>query len=284
MNSSRSFRVICFAAVLICVLILTGRGQTTGGNPPLTVEDVLALTKAGVAEDVIITKIRMNGKAFDLNAAEILELKKAGMTDLIINVLMNPAYKPEPPAAPPPPTHPDTPTPPAPPPPPAKHYPADDLASKVPPEPGLYWFTAASPAKIGIKILLGMQEGGGLGKVLKKPKTIAYLVGPAAETRVKDPTPVFYLRLPDGKPIEEIVMVAMDHKSDRRELEMGSAGPKQAEARRQFEYLEVGASLFKLTTSKLAKGEYLFFQLGSAEPPKGIYGRGFDFGIDEPHK
>jgi len=285
MNSSRTFQTICSAAALACVLIITGHGQTTGG-PPLTIDDVMTLSKAGIAEDVIVTKIRMNGKAFDLNTAEILELTKAGMSDLIIQVLMNPAYKPEPPAAPPTPAHPDPPPPTPPPPPlPVKHYPADDLAAKVPPEPGLYHFTAASPAKIGVKILLGMKAGGGLGKVvLKKPRTLAYLVGPAAETRIKDSAPIFYLRLPDGKPIEEVVLVAMDHKADRRELEMGTAGPKQAEARRQFDYLEVGPSLFKLTTTKLSKGEYLFFQLGSAEPPKGIYGRGFDFGLDEPHK
>ncbi len=64
-------------------------------------------------------------------------------------------------------------------------------------------------------------------------------------------------------------------------------GPKpelKAEARRPFDALEVGPSLFELTTAKLTKGEYLFFQLGSAEPPKGSYGKGFDFGIDEPHK
>ena len=36
--------------------------------------------------------------------------------------------------------------------------------------------------------------------------------------------------------------------------------------------------------TKLGMGEYLFFQLGSAEPPKGIYGKGFDFGIGDPHK
>jgi hypothetical protein len=282
MNNSRLFRMLCSAAVLACVLIRTGQGQATGGNPTLTVDDVVALSKAHVPEEVIITKIRMNGKAFDLNKVEILELHKEGMSDLIINVLMNPSYKPDPPVAPPP-SHPDT-SPPLPPPP-AKHYPVDDLASKVPPEPGLYRFTAASPAKIGVKILLGMQEGGGLGKVLlKKPKTIAYLVGSNAENRMKENMPVFYLRLPDGKPIEEVVLIAMDRKAGRREVEMASAGPKQAEARRQFDYLEVGPSLFKLTTTKLALGEYLFFQLGSAEVPKGIYGRGFDFGIDGAHQ
>jgi hypothetical protein len=46
----------------------------------------------------------------------------------------------------------------------------------------------------------------------------------------------------------------------------------------------VGLRLFKISPSKLGKGEYLFFLVGSAEPPKGNFGKGYDFGIDEPHR
>jgi hypothetical protein len=35
---------------------------------------------------------------------------------------------------------------------------------------------------------------------------------------------------------------------------------------------------------KLTKGEYMFFLLGSAEPPKGSYGKGYDFGIETPQR
>jgi hypothetical protein len=152
----------------------------------------------------------------------------------------------------------------------------------------LYRFSGEQPVKIDIQVLLGTQEGAGLGKVLlKKGKVVAYLVGPAAKTRIKEPTPVFYIRLSEGKAIEEIVLVACDRKSTRRELELGPPGPKQVikpEARRPFDVVEVGPNLFKLTIGKLTKGEYLFFQLGSAEPPKGSLGKGFDFGIDIPSK
>ena len=89
----------------------------------------------------------------------------------------------------------------------------------------------------------------------------------------------------EGKAIEEIVLIALERKSDRRELEMGPSGKKQefkAEAIRQFDSLEIGAQLFRITPAKLSTGEYLFFQIGSAEPPKGSYGKGFDFGIEEP--
>jgi hypothetical protein len=279
------------AAALAAVFVPVTRAQAPKSSESLTVEEVVELSKSGIAEEVIVTKIRKNGKAFDLSPGEILELKKTGISDSIINFLLDPTQPYTPPAKlpAPAPNRPDPPAPPpAPPPPPAKHYPADAHASRVPPEAGLYRFPGETPVKVDIKILLGTNEGAGLGKVLmKKGKVIAYLVGPAAKTRISEPVPVFYMRLPEGKAMEEIVLVAFDRKSARREIEMGPPGPKpelKAEAMRQFDSLEVGQGLYKLTTAKLARGEYLFFQLGSAEPPKGSYGKGFDFGIDEPHK
>ena len=35
-------------------------------------------------------------------------------------------------------------------------------------------------------------------------------------------------------------------------------------------------------TGKLSTAEYMFYLIGSAEPPKGNYGKGYDFGIDPP--
>ena len=290
MSCSPFLPFLCLAAVLAAVPVT--RAQTPKSGDSLTVEEVVKLSKEGFSEEVIITKIRKNGKAFDLNSAELVELRKLGIGDSIIKFLLDPSQPYTPPPPPPPPPSPGkTDAPGAIPPPaapPVKHYPADDYASRVPPDPGLYRFPGDVPVRVDIKIVLGTKEGAGLGKVLlKKGKVVGYLVGPAAKTRIKEPAPVFYMRLPEGKAIEEVVLVAFDRKTDRREIEMGPPGPKQeikAEAMRQFESLEVGSSLFKLTTAKLARGEYLFFQLGSAEPPKGSYGKGFDFAIDDPHK
>ena len=139
--------------------------------------------------------------------------------------------------------------------------------------------------KTDIKLLLGANQGAGVGKVvMKKGKAIGYLLGPTAKTRVDGPMPVFYMRLPEGKGIEEIVLVALEQKKDRREIELGQSLEKQelkAEAMRPYDSLEVGPRLFKITTTdKLTRGEYLFLLLGSAEPPKGSYGKGYDFGIE----
>jgi hypothetical protein len=288
MNSTPTARVFWLSGmVLLFLSTALIWAQSPKGTSGLTVEAVIKLSKEGIAEDLIITEIKKNGKAFDLSPEEIIDLKKLGLSDLLLKYMVDPAYNPPPPPAPTGRSD-ASPSPPPPPSAPPKQYPADKYAGKVPPDAGLYRFSSEAPTKVEVKILLGTQEGAGLGKVLmKKGKTIAYLVGPVAKTRIKEPSPVFYLRLPEGKAIEDIVLVSVTRKADRRELELGPPGPKQQikpEVRRPFEFLEVGANLFSLTASKLTKGEYLFFQLGSAEPPKGSLGKGFDFGIDEPAK
>jgi len=265
--------------------------QPAPASAPLSVEEVLKLSQAGVSEEVIVTKIKKNGKPFDLSTDEILELRKSGVSDTVIRFLEDPSlpYSPPPPPAPPP-KPPEPPPAPSPPPKaaPAKKYPEDDYAARVPSDPGLYNFPQDAPVKVEIKALLGEQSGAGLGKiVLKKSKVIAYLVGPTAKVRVAEGAPVFYIRLPEGKAIEDLLLVALDPKNGRRELDVGPPGPKpqmKPEALRQFDSLEVGPALYRLNPVKLAKGEFMFYLNGSAEPPKGNYGKGYEFGAGPPPK
>jgi len=249
-------------------------------SAPLSVEEVVKLTKDGFSEDVIITKIKKNGQPFDLSSDELVEIKKLGVSDNVIKYLLDPSLPIAPPARPDPAAAPSKPSGPA------KKYPDDAFASRVPPEAGLYRFRQNEPVGVDIKLLLGEKQGAGLGKVLmKKGKVIAYLVGSMSKTRVTEAAPVFYLRLPEGKGIEEVLLVALDQKKERRELDMGPPGPKpelKPETMRQFDSLEVGASLFKLTLTNIRKGEYMFFLIGTAEPPKGNYGKGYDFGMQLP--
>lgn len=252
--------------------------QESRSGSTLTLQEVVQLHNAGFADDVIITRIRKNAKAFDLNTEELLQLKTDGLSDMIVRFLLDPS---QPYVEPPPPPLPATYAPESRPHPEIK-FPADENASKIPPEPGLYRFEENNLIRIGVKLLLTLKTGGGLGKLMKKD-AIAYLAGPAAKTRTKDQAPVFYLRLAEGKGIEEIVLVALNQKAERRELDTGPAAAKQelnSEVVRFFESVEVAPQLFRLTTTKLTAGEYLFFQIGSADPAKGSSGKGFDFSID----
>jgi len=267
-------------SLLRCFLLITlllgsqgslGDAQSQKSGGPLTVEEVVKLCQTGVSEELIVAKIKKNGKAFDLSAEELVDLRKAGVSDNVIKLLLDPS-QPYIPPAPPAATSSG----------PIRQYPRDVYASRVPGEPGLYVFPKEAPLEVDLKMLLGAKEGS-----KKKSKIIAYLIGPASKTRIKGVAPTFYIRLPEGKGVEEVVLVAFDCKNDRREIGMGPSGAElqlRPEAVRQFDSLEVGPRLFKITAGRLPKGEYLFFLAGSAEPTKGSYGKGYDFGIEESQR
>ena len=252
--------------------VLLRRLDAQSPVPPanLTLEEVVRLCQSGIPEELIVTKIKKNGKAFDLSRQELIDLRKLGVSETVIKYLLDPSqpYTPAPPPQPPE-------TGPVAKPAETKKYPADPLASKVPGDPGLYLFMLDASIRIEIKLLLGTEPAKGL---MKKAKGVAYLVGPQAKTRIKSSRPVFYMRLPEGTEIEQLVLVAVLEKNDRREADVAGLRP---EVTRPFDSVEVAARLYRITPAKLAPGEYLFLIVGSADPSKGIHGKGYDFGIDE---
>jgi len=56
---------------------------------PLTVEDVKALARAGISEDVIINQIRSSHTVYHLSAADIIDLRDSGVTDKVVNFMIN---------------------------------------------------------------------------------------------------------------------------------------------------------------------------------------------------
>ena len=255
-------------SLLMMATLATSPGQTSqtqspSNEPPLSVEEVVRLIHSGLPEDVVIAKLKKNGKAFDLSTEELVELKKEGVSDTVIKFLLDPSQTYTPPPSP----GPQKPT---------RHYPDDAQASKVPPEPGVYFFSEGLPVPIDTEIMLGQKVGG------KKGDTVAYLIGPAAKKRIKQSASVFYMRLPEGKAIEEVILVSLDRRQNRRELNLGKESKEdiRPSAVRQLDRVEVGAQLFRVTAAKLTPGEYLFFLIGSATPAQGNYGKGYDFGVD----
>jgi hypothetical protein len=254
--------------LVLLVALAASRGQTPPPDTALTVEEVVKLNRAGFSEELIVTKIKKYAKAFDLSTEELVELKKQGLSDNIIRFLLDPTqpYTPAPPAVAPTAQQP------------AKKYPEDSLATLTPSEPGLYLFDAKTPSKVDLKVMLGIHHK----SKLLKGKSIAYLAGPSAKLRIRTAKPVFYLRLPEGKEISDVVLLSMIEKGDRRELD-GIPGLKTGlnpDLVWPFDQAETGPKLFKLMPPALTGGEYLFFLVGAAEPDKGTFGKGFDFGID----
>jgi hypothetical protein len=138
---------------------------------------------------------------------------------------------------------------------------------------------------IDLKMLVSAGKGRGLFGIVKG-KVTGQLIGGRAQVRTSAKSPTLYLRLADPTKIEEVVLVALRTKGGQRELEFSSEGGEKGgprlkvEVMRQFDATEVGARLFRITTKPLAAGEYMVYLVGSADPEKGIQGKGYDFGVD----
>ena len=93
---------------------LSGTGQSPqpaqGGGPgqPVSVADVKALAKAGLSDEVILSQIRITQGMYHLTTAEIIDLKNSGVSDKVIDFMINTvgqnrSTRPPPPYPPPPP-------------------------------------------------------------------------------------------------------------------------------------------------------------------------------------
>ena len=58
-------------------------------SQPLTVVDVKSLVKAGVSDDLVISQIRNSRTVYHLNTAEIVDLKNSGVSEKIIDFMIN---------------------------------------------------------------------------------------------------------------------------------------------------------------------------------------------------
>lgn len=266
----------------------------------LTVKNIIDFVEAGLSEDIIIAKIKKNNKAFDLSAEELLKLKGTKVSENVILLLMDPTAQPK--VAPPSPPLAASKPEPAPvttlttmappiiavPPQPKKQ---DSVIAHVPEQAGMYYLNGTELVRVDLKTMASSKVAGRLGNKLtfgiKSVKTNAYLIGPSAKTRMKDTSPVFYLRLSENGNIDEVVLVSLYVKTDRRELEVsavgGIVGSKQGlrmEVMKPFDSQELAPRLYKIVTSIIGRGEYLFYLVGSADAIKGVQGKGYDFGVD----
>jgi hypothetical protein len=56
---------------------------------PLSIADVKALAKAGIAEDVIINQIASTHSGFRLSSTDIIDLRDSGVSDKVINYMIS---------------------------------------------------------------------------------------------------------------------------------------------------------------------------------------------------
>ena len=276
--------------VLVCaveIMLVPGSSffaqeQAKSTNAPLTLEEVARLAKAGEPDDVIITRIRRNAKAFDLNADEIAELRYSRVSNTVIMYLEDPTLPYSPPA--PLPTVPATVSaPPAL----APKLPADPIAVKVPPEPGIYYLTQEGVfLALDLKPVVPTKQPGKIAAIsggLIRGHIIGSLIGSSANAHVSRDAAVFYVRLGEKLTVDDLALLSLAPSDGRRNLDFGTKPGKPVfpvKAVHSFESKEVGTGLFRLSVPPSTPGEYLLFVLGSGDDKKGLLGKGYDFGVD----
>jgi hypothetical protein len=57
--------------------------------PSLTIDDIISMSKAKIGDDLIISEIRNSGMAYPLKSADIVDLKRSGVSERVINVMIN---------------------------------------------------------------------------------------------------------------------------------------------------------------------------------------------------
>jgi hypothetical protein len=209
---------------------------------------VVEMTKMGLGDDIIIARIRIAHTKFSLGDNDLLDLKKGGVSEKVIAAMLEASVL---------------------------------KIARVKVDGNPVELHTLGQAKTGGRLGAAFSYG------IKSVKQKAYLQGQHASVVVSS-NPVIEMELPPDDSIEHYILVKLDPKSDRRELEVGSMGGVvgaktgvRAESVIKTSYESLGGRRYKITTHGPIKGgEYILYVLGSADTIKGIFGRGYDFTVE----
>ncbi len=281
-------KLVCLAAIA-CVLFTTpARSQDLAKR--LTNQDIIAMVKLGLSDDVIVAKIRATGAggagtlAFDTSVDGLKALKDGNVSDAVIKVMIDPAPPPAPVVA--------------------AVAPMSMDPNLPPPEVGVYWKDGSNFVLIQGRALDQTKVGGRAGSYftdgMRNQHWDAYVDGPHSSNAVRDRRPSFYLYVPDGSDALDYVLIVLNRKSDRREFQIGSfggvTGGKSGVKKDKvidFTAVHVGIRTYKLSLLQdLKPGEYAFFMgTGTSATMSGAHGgnrsggaasgRLYDFSVPE---
>ena len=254
-----------------------------------TVEDIIKMADAKLGESIIVATIKRNGNPFDLSPDQLVALKKASVSDAVIEIMMDPS-RPYPPPAPvkPEPAH--QPISANPPPASPPNSPVDTPAgSTKPPTPPSGAVAAAvdSDLPTGVDIGAFYKKGGKweemlpevvnwkTGGVLKHIASAGIVQGdvnghlPGAHSRNSAASPVEVLIFtPDGTAITEYQLIHLHEQPDSREFRTVTGGVMHASggATRDvvpFEGKKVANRIYRVLLPNLGAGEYGFLPPGA---------------------
>lgn len=284
-----------FVCLLIVSFTLAASSRVLAQDEVLTNDEIISLAGAGLNKTIIVNKIRSSKTNFDLSTNALIKLKKAGVSDEIVNAMLD-----------------------------AKNgkqtTTANDLGNSSnmsggdPNDPmaphgfGLYLYEE----KNGVRRMTQMapnvsaqnRTGGGLTAAvtpfgLGKRKTKANLPGTSAALQLQDASPVFYFYLDvksgglntmSGIPStpNEFALVRFNVRDDNREVTIAKSNAYSSKGGLSDEYVvqyaaqDLGNGIFKVTPkTSLTNGEYGFYLLnsGNSNANAAIGSKFFDFGV-----
>ncbi len=257
------------ATLLICgSFIFAGLalGQPSApAVPPLTVDEVIALLEAKLTEPVILTRIRNHGKPFTLSTDELVRLKKAGATEQVMVLMMDPSA-----GAPQPIVRAG-----------AGTQPTVAPAAAGPfPEVGVYYRKGGQWMEL-LPEVVNWKTGGVLKFVatagVVKKDVNGHLPGPHSRNSVTSPLE-FMIYVPEGVAITEYQLIRLRAHPGRdyrefRTITGGVLNTKSGAMRDMvpFEGKRVGNRLFEVVLpATLGAGEYGFIYLGATGGAGGL--------------
>lgn len=237
-------RALSCVVGLMVLLILTG--SIVQGQDAITNTRVIEMTKLGLDDEIVIAKIKAAKCSFQLADTDLVGLKAAGVSSKVVAAMLDASVITEP---------------------------------RITVDGQVLELHALAQAKVGGRFANAMTGG------IKSVKWKAYLQGAHASVRV-GPASTIGMELPKGMSPDGFLLVILDEKDDRREIEVASSGGMvgaksgiKAEAIIKTSAAPLGGNTFSVSTSGLKSGEYILYEVGSADTTKGLHGKGYDFGV-----
>lgn len=209
---------------------------------------IVAMSSMGLDDAIIVARIQSSTWTFKLSDADIMALRKDGVSSRVVAAMVDSSAV---------------------------------GTAKVTVDDQPVQLVTMGQAKTAGRIVNSLSGD------LTPLKENAFLEGPAAATSAS-PMPEIVIRLPKGDSIENYILVKMNEKEDRRELEVGSGtnasgsrtGLSSSAAVRPIRVIARGEQTFQLLPRvPLKDGQYMIYVVGSADERKDIYGKGYDFSV-----
>jgi len=288
-------------STLVFCLLLSFSAAAVFAQEQMTNDEVISLTKAGLASSIIIGKIKSTKTNFDMSTDSLIKLKQAGVGDDVVGAMLEAKSGKSISSS----TSGNATT--------TNNGSATVGALGDPNDPmakhnyGIYLYEE----KDGVKKMTALKPnvsaqnrtGGmftssltyGIGKV----KTKTNLPGRSANLQLQSMSPTFYfylditsggLNTSSGVPSDpnEFTLVRFNQRSDNREVTIGKSNAFGAKGGLSDEYVvqfkaeDMGNGIFKITPAgDLKKGEYGFMLVnsGNSNTAAGVGAKFFDFGV-----